>query len=95
MLSFLKSIGIIEISLVQIIIYCLMWLTNPYLATLMTAIFVPIFSMLLIISLISELLERSKVPKWYFKIMFLSVLIPLIVGLFFFRANDGFFDWMQ
>jgi len=94
MLSFLKSIGIIEISLVQIIIYGLLWLSNSYLATLLTIIFVPIFAMLLIISLISELLERSKVPKWYFKIMFLSVLIPLVVAIFFFKANDGFFDWM-
>jgi len=95
MLSFLKSIGIIEISLAQMIIYCLLWLSNPYLATLLTAIIVPIFTMLLIISLIAEYLDRSKVPKSYFKIMFLSILIPLFVGLFFYKANDGLFDWMQ
>lgn len=95
MLSFIKSIGIIEISLFQVIIYCLLWISNPYLATLITAISVPIFTMLLLISLIAEMLERSKVPKWYFKFMFISILIPLIVGLFFFRTNEGLFDWMQ
>lgn len=95
MLSFLKSIGIVEISLFQFIVYCLIWLSNPYLATLITSIVVPIFAMLLIISLIAELIERSKVPKWYFKFMFISVIIPILVGLFFYILNDGIFDWMQ
>ncbi|MDF1697025.1 MAG: hypothetical protein P1U56_14380 [Saprospiraceae bacterium] len=95
MLSFLKSLGIIEICLMQAVFYCLLWLSNTYLATLFTFILVPIFASLLIISLIAELLDRSKVPKWYFKFMFLSVIIPLIVAMFFYNANDGFFDWMQ
>lgn len=95
MLSFLKSLGIVEISLVQIIIYCLLWLNNPYLATLLTVIIAPIFGFLLLISLIAEWVERSKVPKWYFKIMFLSFIIPVIVALFFYAANDGYFEWMQ
>ena len=95
MLSFLKSLGIVEISLTQVIIYCLIWISNPYLATLLTAIIVPIFTMLLVISLIAEVLERSKVPKWYFKFMFISILIPLIVAIFFYKTNDGLFDWMQ
>lgn len=95
MLSFLKNLGIVEISLFQIILYSLMWLSNSYFATLMTAIIVPIFFALLLISIIAELIDRSKVPKWYFKFMALSMLIPLFVAAFFFRANDGFFDWMQ
>lgn len=95
MLSFFKSIGIIEISLLQVIVYCLLWLSNSYLATLLTAIIVPIFIMLLAISLIAELIERSKVPKSYFRIMVISIIIPLIVGLFFYQINEGVFDWMQ
>ena len=95
MLSFLKSLGIIEISLIQGIFYALLWLANSYIATLLTAIIVPIFVSLLVISLIAELLDRSKVPKWYFKIMVLSAVIPILVAMFFFNANDGFFDWME
>jgi len=95
MLSFLKSIGIVEICLFQVILYSLMWLSNSYFATLITAITVPIFFAILLISLIAELIDRSKVPKSYFKFLVLSILIPLLVAAFFFRANDGFFDWMQ
>lgn len=95
MLSFLKSLGILELSLFQFIFYCLLWLSNTYLATLLSAIVIPIFAGLLIISLLAELVERSKVPKWYFKFMFISVIIPIIVGLFFYSINDGLFDWMQ
>jgi len=95
MLSFLKSLGIIEICLIQIIIYCLFWLANPYLAFLLTVIIVPIFAFLLIISLIAELLDRSKVPKWYYKFMFLSFIIPLIVALVFYTIDRTVFEWMQ
>jgi hypothetical protein len=95
MLRFLKSIGIIEIYLAQVIIYCLLWISNPYLATLLTAIIVPILILLLVISLIAEILDRSKVPKSYFIFMLISILIPLLVTLFFYKTTDGIFDWVQ
>jgi hypothetical protein len=95
MLSFLKSLGIIEISLFQLIFYGLFWISNQYLAILLTAIIVPILIMLLVISIVAEILERSKVPKSYFTFMIISILIPLLVGIFFYKTNDGIFDWMQ
>jgi len=88
-------LGIIEISLFQLIFYGLFWISNQYLAILLTAIIVPILIMLLVISIVAEILERSKVPKSYFTFMIISILIPLLVGIFFYKTNDGIFDWMQ
>ena len=95
MLSSLKNIGIVEICLLQGILFTLMWFFDSYFATLITAILVPMFSVILLAALIAELLDRSNVPKWYFKLMALSIVILLLIGAFYFNANDGFFDWME
>ena len=84
MLSFIKNIGIIEISLVQAIFYGVLWLIDDYFALLVSVILAVILFAVLVISFISEMLERSRVPKSYFKILGVSVLIPIIVSIFFF-----------
>lgn len=80
MLSFIKNIGILEICLFQVIFYAGLWFMDEYFAILMTSILTVIFFAILIVSLIAELLDRSKVPRSYFKIMAVSVFIPLIVA---------------
>jgi len=81
MLSFIKNIGLIEICLIQTIFYACLWFIDEYFAILMTSIMVVIIFAILVISLISELLERSKVPRSFFKIMAASVIIPLLVAI--------------
>ena len=94
MLRFIKNLKLLEISLIKVIFYGLIWLSSEYMATLLTSIIVPIISTLLIISLIAEFIEKSKVPKSYFKILALSIIIPIIVALFFYQTYDGVYDWI-
>ena len=84
----------VEILLIEFILYSVLWLTNEYLATLLSLIFGSIFLFVFLISLIVELIERSKVPRWYFTFMIASILAPVIAALFFVGLNGGL-DWMQ
>jgi hypothetical protein len=85
----------IEVFLIEAVIYIVLWLWNEYIATIMTLSFAAIAFFILVISLISESIERSKVPRWYFSYMFISILTPLAVGAFFYVLNKGSFSWMR
>ena len=77
----LKNIGLWELAIVQAILYTGLWLWNEYIASLVSIILVPIIFSILLISLISELIEKSKVPKVYFKFMIISIITPIIIAL--------------
>ena len=80
-------LSITEIFLIEAIIYIALWMWNEYVASILTLAFSAIALFILIISLISELIERSKVPRWYFSYMVISILTPLIIGVFFLVLN--------
>jgi hypothetical protein len=91
----MRRLSLTEIFFIQAICYLLMWLWNDFVASVITVSFTVIALFVLIISLIAELLERSKVPCWYFYVMFLSFLTPLSIGAFFWVIKQGVFDWMK
>ena len=88
-------VSITEVFLIEAIIYIALWMWNEYVATILTLALSAIALFILAISLISELIERSKVPRWYFSYMIVSILTPLIIGGFFWVLNDGSFGWMK
>ena len=90
---FHRRLNITEIFLLQAIFYTLLWLWNDYVATLLSLTFSAIAFFILSVSLISELLDRSKVPRWYFYAMIISVVTPLIIGSFFMYLKEGALDW--
>ena len=90
---FHRRLNITEIFLLQAIAYTLLWLWNDYVATLLSLAFSAISFFILSVSLISELLDRSKVPRWYFYAMVISVVTPLIIGSFFMYLKKGALDW--
>ncbi len=94
-LSFLRSLSILEISLIQIVGYSLLWFYNEYVATMLTFVMAPIFLGILIISAISDMVERSKVGRKYYIVMAVSVIIPILVALFFMWAYDGEMDYLK
>lgn len=74
--SFRLTLG--EIFLIQLIIWLVIWISNPYVASLLTiSIGIMVFAVL-IIAIISELIERSKVPRNYFYVMAISILAILV-----------------
>lgn len=63
------------------ITYGVLWLVHEYTAFFLTLL-VPIISFCtLIISLITEYLERSNIPRWYYRFMAILIILPLLVGI--------------
>ena len=91
----LKSLGFGELFFIQVIIWTSLWLIDEYLASLLTVVMVPIFFFILIVAVIAELIERSKVPKRYFGLMLMSIFIPLAIAIFTFFAFEGSYSWLQ
>ncbi len=89
-----QKLRLVEIFLIQAVIYLLLWLWNDYIASLISILMIVIFSGLLIVAIISEWIERSKVPKSYFIFMIGSILIPLIVGWLFLMLMGGELEWL-
>lgn len=95
MLDRIKSLGLTEIILIQVILWIGIWLMDDYLGSLLTVVFVPILFFVLIISLIAEWIEPSKIPKKYFSIFFTSIIVPSLIAAFVFYAYEGSFDWLN
>lgn len=90
----MEKIRPVEIFLVEVIIYFLLWLFNDYLATLLSVALGGIFLAILIISLIVEWIERSKVPIWYYQFMVASILAPLLTAIIYLLFAGGV-SWMK
>lgn len=79
----------------QAIIYSVLWLWNEYVATYLTIIFPALILFILILALISDLIEPSRIPGWYYGLMLISIITPLIIGVVFYYINDGKLEWLQ
>jgi hypothetical protein len=85
-----------EILVLEAIVFILFWIFNEYLASLLTFIAVPIFSGVLVVSMIAEKIEKSKVSKEYFYLLSGLALIPSIIFALIFISNGGTsFDWAK
>ena len=88
------KIRALEIFLIEVVIYLFLWLSNDYLASLLSVIIAAIFLLILLISLIVEWVERSKVPKLYYQFMAVSVIAPFVAALLFFLFG-GEITWLR
>lgn len=88
-------LGLLEIFLLEVALWLALWLINDYMATLLTLIITAIVFAILIIALLSEAIERSKVPRWYFWIMGLSVLAPVLTALVYLLIFGGRFGFLE
>ncbi|MFK7948471.1 MAG: hypothetical protein AB8G11_12845 [Saprospiraceae bacterium] len=69
---------LIEIALIELIIFLLLWFWNGFLAFYLTVALTFICFFILIIALIAEWIEASKVKRIYFYAMTVSIIIPWI-----------------
>lgn len=75
--------SLLEIFVFEVIVWLGLWLLSDYVATLLTLAVGAIVLAILVIALLAELVERSKVPRRYFSIMALSFLaIVTAAGLY-------------
>lgn len=86
-------LSLLEIFLLELVCYLVIWLLNAYLATLLTLILTAIVFAVLVIAGISELIERSKVPRRFFYIMALSVAAPVLAALVYLFIFGGTIQW--
>jgi hypothetical protein len=84
-----------EILLIQAILLTLVWLSNEYLGHLLTYILVPVFIVILVISIIAEKIERSKVPAYYFNTLGWMILVFFLIYLIFSGISGFSKDWMN
>ncbi|MEL6657251.1 MAG: hypothetical protein AAFP77_26765 [Bacteroidota bacterium] len=71
----------IEAFLIQIVAYLLIWLLNDYLAFILSFILGGIALFLYLVAKIVELVDRSRVPKVYYRFMVICFLAPLLAGI--------------
>ena len=89
------KLSVLEIALVQVIVYAGLWLWNDYIASYMTIVLPAIILAILLISIIVELIEPSRISRKYFVIMGISVVIPLLTGLLFLWISGGRLSWLE
>lgn len=88
------SLRLGEIFLIQVFLYMLCWLINDYLASMVSLIFATMFLAILLVSLVVEVVERSRVPRWYFIFMLISVIAPIVSAGIYLSISQGV-DWMK
>ena len=91
----IPNLGLLEIFLIEVVLYSILWLVSDYTATLMTLLLPIIFFALLVISLITELVQRSKVPHWYYWFMVISIIAPILTAALFVYILGIDFDWTK
>jgi hypothetical protein len=83
----MPKLSLLEIFLIEILVWMGLWLANEYLASLLTFILTPIVFAVLVSARISEFIERSKVPRIYFGVMLISTIAPILAALVYWLLN--------
>ncbi len=78
-----KSLSILEWILIEAIFFSLFWIGNDYIAGLLTVVLAPIFGAILIIALVADRLDNSRIGKKFYWVMFWFTLIPLVLYFIF------------
>jgi H+/Cl- antiporter ClcA len=89
----LEKLVTIESFLVQLIAYLFLWFWNDYLALILSLILGGISLSVLVVAKLVEWVDRSRVPKVYYRFMLICVLAPLIAGVAGVILRNGF-SWL-
>ncbi len=91
----MERIRPLEWFLAEMIILIGVWFLNDYIATYLSLVFGAICFAILVIALISEWIEPSKVPRSFFVTMALSVLATILASGIYLVINKGQLTWLQ
>jgi hypothetical protein len=64
-----------EFILALSILIVILWIVNEYIAHLLSLVFIPILTGVLLISLLAEWIEPSRVPKSYFRYLVTAIIV--------------------
>lgn len=79
----IKNLSIVEWVLIEAIFFAFFWIGNPYIASLLTVVLAPIFGSILVIALIADRLDNSRIGNKFYWVMFWFTIIPLVLYLIF------------
>lgn len=82
------------IGLFQAVLYAIIWLWNEFVAAYITLIFPSMILLLLLLAIIADWIEPSRIPKWYYMLMIISAVIPVLIGAIFFFIYEGKLDFL-
>ena len=85
----------ILICFLQAIFYTAVWMINDYTGLLLSLIISVILIAILMISWISDRLEYGNVGKWYYPLLLISIIVPIVISLLFWKFKSGDMDWMH
>ena len=88
-------VSLFEIFLIQVVVYALIWLTDDYIGSYMSIVIPVLAAGVLVVALLSELIEPSRISRKYFWVMGISIATPLLVGAFFMVLHQGELQWME
>ena len=88
-------IGILEISLLQVIFYSTIYLIDSYIGFMLCLTIACIAGAILLLSLIFEMIEKSKVPRMYYYFILSAMVIPAVVLVLFTTLMTGANNWMN
>lgn len=91
----MRGLSLLESFMLQLVIYILIWIVNDYVASMLLLIVPVIGAAILLLSLIFELIEPSKIPKSYYKYMLTIILAPIVVAVIYFYMNGFQLDWLE
>lgn len=91
----IKRVGVWELWLGETVLLLLVWSINDYAGTLLSASLAVIFLSVWLLSVVVEKIEKSKVPRWYFTLIFGAGIVALLVFLIFWWVKGGDFDWLR
>jgi hypothetical protein len=88
-------LSLLEILILETAAWLGLWLVSDYLASLLTLVLGAIVSAILLIALISEAIERSKVPRRYFQIMAVSLAAIVIAAGIYLTLLGGHLSFLR
>lgn len=83
------------LALAEAVFFAGLWLWNAYVAGYMTIILPGVLFFVLLLSLVAEWIEPARLPQWYFKVMVISILVPILTGITICLIEGGRLDWLQ
>ncbi len=90
----MQKIRASEVLLIEIILYILLWFANDFLATMLTVIQAGLCFLVLLFSLVAEWIEKSNVPRWFFNILWVSIVAPLLAAAIYIGFTGGLPTWI-
>lgn len=84
---------ILELFLLQVILYSIVFFFNAYIGFLLCVVIGCISTAIFILSVILEMIERSRVPVSYFYFMGSAILSPILVLIGFLLFDPNALSW--